>query len=62
MKQTLRMTRAKDCKHSVVYEAPSDDPNPAVRSVYVARTFASPMPQTITVTISDEEGSTGTCA
>lgn len=50
--QRLVLTKAKECKHSVVYEAPGDDKTAFVSSVYLMRrAISGPMPQQITLTL-----------
>ena len=58
--QVLTMAKAKDCKHSVVYEpvgavgAGGEKAEPWVKSVYVGREAAGPsgtMPQSVVVTV-----------
>lgn len=51
MNQTAEITmkKVKDCKHVVRYEATNQDAQ--VSNVYLSKTFARPMPETIVVTV-----------
>lgn len=52
---TIKMKKEKDCKGSVKYS--TDDAKAVVTNVYVDRSFASPMPDTITITVGEGGGS-----
>lgn len=49
MEKTITLVRHKDCKHSVVYEALDKDA--VLKSVYLLRTFANPMPDRIEIVV-----------
>ncbi len=47
--KTVTLVKAKEVKHSIVYEA--TDPNACLKSVYLGRNYSSPMPTTIEILV-----------
>lgn len=49
-KVVVRLTQAKECKGSIRYE--TQDAKAVISNVYLSRTFADPMPESIDISIS----------
>ncbi len=49
--RTIRLTKKRDCKSSVLYEAPPGTITPVLTSAYVQRTAFDKMPESVEVTV-----------
>lgn len=48
---TVTLEKSKECKGSVRYE--TNDPEAPISNIYLSRAFSRPMPESVTVTVTD---------